>query len=136
MPSSYPSCRANDRIKLAQEKVRRASTAATISAHGAPQRLQKILAAAGLGSRRQCEELITTGRVQVDRRVVTELGTRADAAKQEIRVDGQMLPRPRLHYYAVHKPPGVLSTNRDPSGRRRVIDLLPQSHLRYLPSAD
>ena len=100
------------------------------SAHGAPQRLQKILAAAGLGSRRQCEELITTGRVQVDRRVVTELGTRANAAKQEIRVDGQMLPRPRLHYYAVHKPPGVLSTNRDPSGRRRVIDLLPQSHLR------
>ena len=100
------------------------------SAPGAPQRLQKILAAAGLGSRRQCEELITTGRVQVDRCVVTELGARADAATQEIRVDGQSLPKPKLHYYAVHKPPGVLSTNRDPSGRRRVIDLLPQSHIR------
>jgi 23S rRNA pseudouridine2605 synthase len=100
------------------------------SAHGAPQRLQKVLAAAGLGSRRQCEELITTGRVEVDRRVITELGSRVDQSKQEIRVDGQMLPKPKLHYYAVHKPPGVLSTNRDPSGRRRVIDLLPQSHLR------
>ena len=100
------------------------------SAHGAPERLQKVLAAAGLGSRRQCEELITTGRVEVDRRVITELGSRVDPSKQEIRVDGQMLPKPKLHYYAVNKPPGVLSTNRDPSGRRRVIDLLPQSHLR------
>ena len=99
-------------------------------AHGVPQRLQKVLAAAGLGSRRQCEELITTGRVEVDRRVITELGSRVDPSLQEIRVDGQMLPKPKLHYYAVHKPPGVLSTNSDPSGRRRVIDLLPQSHLR------
>ncbi len=66
----------------------------------------------------------------MDRRVVTELGSRVDPSQQEIRVDGQMLPKPKLHYYAVHKPPGVLSTNRDPSGRRRVIDLLPQSHLR------
>jgi 23S rRNA pseudouridine2605 synthase len=100
------------------------------SAHSAPQRLQKILAAAGLGSRRQCEELITAGRVEVDRRVVTELGVRVDPAGQEIRVDGQKLPKPSLHYYAVHKPPGVLSTNRDPSGRRRVIDLLPPGRVR------
>jgi 23S rRNA pseudouridine2605 synthase len=100
------------------------------SAHGVPQRLQKVLAAAGLGSRRQCEELITTGRVEVDRRVVTELGSKVDPDGQEIRVDGQTLPRPRLHYYAVHKPPGILSTNRDPSGRPRVIDLLPASHVR------
>ena len=66
----------------------------------------------------------------MDRRVVTELGSRVDPSKQEIRVDGQMLPKPKLHYYAVHKPPGVLSTNRDPSGRRRVIDLLPAGHVR------
>jgi 23S rRNA pseudouridine2605 synthase len=92
--------------------------------------LQKVLAAAGLGSRRQCEGLITAGRVEVDRRVITELGSRVDQSKQEIRVDGQMLPKPKLHYYAVHKPPGVLSTNRDPSGRRRVIDLLPGGHVR------
>ncbi len=92
---------------------------------GEMQRLQKVLAAAGLGSRRQCEELITAGRVDVDRRVVTELGTRVDPAGQQIRVDGQPLSKPRLVYYAVNKPAGVLSTNRDPSGRPRVIDLLP-----------
>ncbi len=100
------------------------------SAPNAPQRLQKVLAAAGLGSRRQCEELITAGRVEVDRRVVTELGVRVDPAKQEIRVDGQSLPKPKPHYYAVNKPPGILSTNRDPSGRPRVLDLLPAGNLR------
>lgn len=90
-----------------------------------PPRLQKVLAAAGLGSRRQCEELITTGRVEVDRTVVTELGTRVDPTQQTIRVDGVVLTRPKLVYYAVNKPSGVLSTNRDPSGRPRVIDLVP-----------
>lgn len=84
-----------------------------------------MLAAAGLGSRRQCEELIATGRVEVDRRVVAELGTCVDPARQQIRVDGQPLSKPKLVYYAVNKPAGVLSTNRDPSGRPRVIDLLP-----------
>jgi 23S rRNA pseudouridine2605 synthase len=101
-----------------------------ITAHGGPQRLQKVLAAAGLGSRRQCEELITTGRVEVDRKVITELGSKVEPNGQEIRVDGQALPRPKRHYYAVHKPPGILSTNSDPSGRPRVIDLLPASHIR------
>ena len=90
-----------------------------------PQRLQKVLAAAGLGSRRQCEELITVGRVEVDRHVVTELGTRVDPARQQVRVDGVPLAAPKLVYYAVNKPVGVLSTNRDPSGRPRVIDLVP-----------
>ena len=89
-----------------------------------PERLQKILAAAGLGSRRQCEELIRTGRVDVDGRTVTELGTKADLMQQEIRVDGVSLPKPRLVYFMVNKPTGVLSTNSDPSGRPRVIDLV------------
>ena len=89
-----------------------------------PERLQKVLAAAGLGSRRQCEELITTGRVEIDHRVVTELGTRVDPATQDVRVDGEALPRTKLQYFAVNKPIGVLSTNRDPSGRPRVIDLV------------
>jgi 23S rRNA pseudouridine2605 synthase len=89
------------------------------------ERLQKVLAAAGIGSRRQCEELIRTGRVEVDRKVVTELGTRVDPARQQIRVDGSPLAQPHLAYYALHKPAGVLSTNRDPSGRPRVIDLVP-----------
>ncbi|HEX3725478.1 MAG TPA: S4 domain-containing protein, partial [Pirellulales bacterium] len=81
------------------------------SRHVAPsddghQRLQKILAASGLGSRRRCEELIASGRVEVDRAVVTEPGTKADPASQEIRVDGVPLDRPRLVYFLVHKPPG------------------------------
>ena len=88
-------------------------------------RLQKILAAAGLGSRRECEQLILAGRVEVDRGVVNTLGAKADPARQEIRVDGVNLPRPRLVYFAVNKPPGVVSTNRDPAGRPRVIDLVP-----------
>ncbi|HLA84361.1 MAG TPA: pseudouridine synthase [Thermoguttaceae bacterium] len=92
----------------------------------AGERLQKVLAAAGHGSRRKCEELITAGRVEVDRRVITELGTRVDAASQEVRVDGVALPRARHLYYAVNKPDGVISTSRDPSGRPRVIDLAPE----------
>jgi 23S rRNA pseudouridine2605 synthase len=91
------------------------------------ERIQKVLAAAGLGSRRQCEELITTGRVEIDRKVVTELGSRVDAAAQEIRVDGQPLPRTKLCYYALNKPAGVVCTNSDPAGRTRVIDMVPHS---------
>ena len=89
------------------------------------ERLQKVLAAAGIGSRRQCEELIRTGRVEVDRRVVTELGVRVDPHRQEIRVDGQVVRQPPRLYFAVHKPEGVVCTHRDPAGRPRVIDLVP-----------
>src|SRR4029079_14938431 len=89
------------------------------------ERLQKVLAAAGLGSRRRCEDLIREGRVEVDRQVVTELGTRVDASRQEIRVDGESLRPSKRLYFAVNKPVGVVSTNRDPSGRSRVIDLVP-----------
>jgi 23S rRNA pseudouridine2605 synthase len=89
------------------------------------ERLQKVLAAAGLGSRRACEELITTGRVEVDRQVVTQLGTRVDAEKQEIRVDGERLPHPKRVVFMLHKPVGVVTTNYDPSGRPRVVDMVP-----------
>ncbi len=91
------------------------------------QRLQKVLAAAGLGSRRHCEELILAGRVEVDGQVVSALGAKADPHNQRIRVDGVALAQPRREYFIVHKPPGVLSTSRDPSGRPRVIDLVPSS---------
>src|SRR5947207_428709 len=94
---------------------------------GGEQRLQKVLAAAGVGSRRQCEELIEMGRVEVDRQVVTQLGAKADPQRQEIRVDGVPLAKPKLVYYLVHKPAGIVSTNADPAGRPRVIDLLPPS---------
>src|SRR3954471_17393159 len=89
------------------------------------ERLQKVLAAAGLGSRRDCEDLIREGRVEVDKRVVTELGTRVDPTQQEVRVDGESLRRPKRMYFAVNKPVGVVTTNHDPSGRPRVIDLVP-----------
>ena len=89
------------------------------------ERLQKVLAAAGLASRRSAEELILEGRVEVDGQVVTELGTRVDRQRQEVLVDGEPLPRPKLVYFAVHKPSGVVSTARDPAGRTRVTDLLP-----------
>jgi 23S rRNA pseudouridine2605 synthase len=88
-------------------------------------RLQKVLAHAGVAGRRECEELIREGRVEVDHHVVTELGTRVDPLTQEIRVDGEALLRPKLTYFAVNKPEGVVSTARDPAGRPRVTDLLP-----------
>lgn len=89
------------------------------------QRLQKVLAAAGIASRRDCEELIREGRVEVDRQVVTELGTRVDPVAQDIRVDGEAIRKPKRVYYALNKPQDVVCTNHDPSGRARVIDLVP-----------
>lgn len=90
------------------------------------ERLQKILAHAGLGSRRACEELILQGRVTVDGQFVRELGTRVDPVRQKIAVDGQSIRSERPVYYAVNKPKGYVSTNSDPAGRPRVIDLLPE----------
>jgi 23S rRNA pseudouridine2605 synthase len=88
-------------------------------------RLQRYLAACGLGSRRHCEEFITAGRVSVDGKTVTELGTKVDPQRQTIALDGETLRMERKKYYALNKPTGVLSTNRDPQGRPRVIDLFP-----------
>lgn len=84
-----------------------------------------MLAAAGVASRRECEQLMLDGRIEVDRQVVTELGSRVDPQTQEIRVDGEVLHAARPVYYAVNKPEGVVCTARDPAGRPRVIDLLP-----------
>lgn len=90
-----------------------------------PPRLQRVLAAGGLGSRRSCEELILEGRVEIDGKIVTELGTRVDVNTQCVRVDGEQLKSTRMTYYAVNKPVGIVSTNRDPASRTRVIDLVP-----------
>ncbi len=95
-------------------------------------RLQKVLAGAGLGSRRACEELITTGRVEVDGKTVTVLGTKVDPTAQTIRVDGEPLSKPKLRYFVVNKPLGVVCTNSDPAGRMRVIDLV-RSEARLFP---
>lgn len=92
-----------------------------------PQRLQKVLAAAGVASRRECEQLVLEGRVEVDRQVVTKLGTKVDPETQKIRVDGTLLKTTRRVYFAVNKPQGVVSTARDPAGRPRVIDMIPET---------
>ncbi|MCA9136217.1 MAG: pseudouridine synthase [Planctomycetales bacterium] len=92
-----------------------------------PQRLQRLLAAAGYGSRRQCESMIEEGRVDVDGKVVSELGTVVDPQTSKVRVDGVPLRQQKLVYYVVNKPTGYLSTNADPRGRQRVIDLVPNS---------
>ena len=89
------------------------------------ERLQKILARAGLGSRRSCEGLIRRGRVRVGGQVA-ELGQKADPARDTITVDGRPVRVPSDHVYvAVHKPRGVLSVTKDDRGRRTVRDLVP-----------
>jgi 23S rRNA pseudouridine2605 synthase len=86
-------------------------------------RLQKVLAAAGLGSRRACEELIAAGRVAVDGRVVREQGLRVDPSTAAVTVDGSRVNvRSDLVYLALNKPRGVLSTMSDPEGRPSVGD--------------
>jgi 23S rRNA pseudouridine2605 synthase len=88
-------------------------------------RLQKFLAATGLGSRRHCEEYIETGRVTVDGDPVTELGAKVDPETQVICVDGERVRLQPRRYYLLNKPTGFLCTNNDPAGRRRVVDLFP-----------
>ncbi|MGL4173239.1 MAG: pseudouridine synthase [Actinomycetota bacterium] len=88
-------------------------------------RLQKVLAQAGLGSRRACEVLIGTGRVEVDGRIVREQGIRVDPDRQIIRVDGTRLQLDdSVSYLAFNKPAGVVSTMRDERGRPCVADFL------------
>ncbi len=89
------------------------------------ERLHKLLAHAGVGSRRQCEELIAAGRVSVDGHTVRELGAKA-APDQRICVDGQPVHAERAVYWLVNKPRGYLCTNRDPAGRPLAIDLVPK----------
>ncbi len=88
------------------------------------QRLQRVMAAAGIGSRRECEIIIEEGRVEIDGEIVTELGVKVDPNQQDIFVDGQKLAIESLQYFMLNKPPGVVSTSNDPSGRARVIDLI------------
>lgn len=101
----------------------------------AEERLQKLMAAAGVGSRRACEELIVAGRVRVNGQVVSELGAKADLARDHISVDGKPLRRPQRHVYLkLHKPRGMLSdSGDDPAGRRAVLELLPAEMRRVFP---
>ncbi len=88
-------------------------------------RLQKVLAAAGMASRRAAEEMIAEGRVEVNGRVVQERGLRVDPDQDHIRVDGRRIPPARRHTYLVlNKPRGVVSTMSDPEGRPTLRDYL------------
>jgi len=89
------------------------------------ERLQKILSRAGAASRRRAEQMILEGRVAVNGSVVTELGSKADAGRDHVRVDGKLLHMPRrLVYVVLHKPNNCVTTVTDPQGRATVMDLL------------
>lgn len=88
------------------------------------QRLQKILAAAGVGSRRKCEELILEGTVTVNGTLVNELPAFADPNIDDIRVDGMRIQQEKKVYYLLNKPKGVICTSADPMGRPKAIDLI------------
>ena len=120
MPKKSASKRSPSKRSASKKRGRRSSQAADSS-----QRLQRFLASAGFGSRRQCEELIEAGRVDVDGQIVTKLGSTVDSSVQKIRVDGVLLKKQKPVYFAVNKPVGVVTTNRDPHGRPRVVDLVP-----------
>jgi 23S rRNA pseudouridine2605 synthase len=97
-------------------------------------RLNKILAHAGVASRRAAEKMIASGRVSVDGYVVRDVGFKADPARQKIMVDGKSIyAEDSLEYWLVHKPRGVLSTASDPQGRPTVLKLVPKRPVRLYP---
>ena len=101
---------------------------------GKQERLQKILAAAGVASRRHAEQLIVEGRVQVNGQVVTTLGSKADAARDHIRVDGKLLHgAERLRYFMLNKPRGHVTTVSDPEGRPTVMEFFSRMSERLYP---
>jgi 23S rRNA pseudouridine2605 synthase len=99
-----------------------------------PERLQKILAAAGIASRRKAEEIILAGRVVVNGQTVTELGTKADPYVDTIAVDGKPLSSPqKLVYFLLNKPKGCVTTVSDPEGRPTVMQLFGKQTERLYP---
>ncbi len=98
------------------------------------ERLQKILAQAGVASRRSAEALITQGRVQVNGKVITQLGSKADAGRDHIRVDGKLLHgAERLRYFMLNKPKGFVTTVKDPEGRPTVMQFFERMAERLYP---
>jgi len=98
-------------------------------------RLQKILSRHGVASRREAEQIILSGRVAVNGRIITELGTKADPNHDRIEVDGKLLQTnaPEFLYLLLNKPTGVVSTCDDPQGRKTVLDLLPSQYQQVYP---
>lgn len=98
------------------------------------ERLQKIIAAAGIASRRKAEELISSGRVAVNGQTVTELGSKADPEQDHIRVDGKLIHQQRRHaYLLLNKPRGYVTTVSDPEHRPTVMDLVRRTGTRVYP---
>jgi 23S rRNA pseudouridine2605 synthase len=98
------------------------------------ERLQKIIAAAGIASRRKAEELIAAGAVTVNGKIVTELGTKADPEQDHIKVNGKLLQGPQRNaYFVLHKPKGYVTTSSDPEGRPTVLDLVREPGVRLYP---
>jgi 23S rRNA pseudouridine2605 synthase len=101
---------------------------------GKVERLQKILASAGIASRRKAEEFILQGRVQVNGQIVSELGSKADPAHDHIRVDGKLIrPADEYRYYMVNKPKQFVTTVSDPQGRPTVMQFFSRIKLRMFP---
>lgn len=97
-------------------------------------RLQKILSEAGVASRRGGEALILAGRVSINGEVIRELGIKADPDHDQISVDGKSIPRPsRKVYYVLYKPRGVITSLKDPEGRRTIRDLIPRIKAKVFP---
>ncbi|TPG73390.1 rRNA pseudouridine synthase [Brevibacillus laterosporus] len=97
------------------------------------ERLQKVLAQAGVASRRSCEELIKQGRVKVNGQVITELGTKVNASVDQILVDNKSIAQEEHVYVLLHKPTGVITSMSDPEGRKTVRDLIKQIPQRVYP---
>jgi 23S rRNA pseudouridine2605 synthase len=98
------------------------------------ERLQKIIAAAGIDSRRHAEQMIAEGRVSVNNIVVTKMGTKADTAEDVIRIDGKTISiEKNLLYIIVHKPAGYVTTLNDPQKRPTVVDLITDVPERVFP---
>lgn len=97
------------------------------------ERLQKVLARAGVASRRHAEELIAAGRVRVNGRVVTDMGVRVDARRDKVEFDGRRLVSEPLVHVVMHKPRGVMTTLNDPEGRPTVADILKDLPARAYP---
>lgn len=93
-----------------------------------PVRIQKFLSRAGVASRRGAEELMVQGRVRVNGRVVTELGSRIVPGRDRVEVDGRPVEVAPFRWILFHKPSGTLTTADDPRGRRTVYDVLPDEH--------
>src|SRR6266513_2909654 len=92
-------------------------------ADSVPERLHKFMAAAGIASRRKCEEIIQEGRVSVNDEIVRELGRKIEPGKDRVFVDGRPIKQQRTMIVAMNKPKGVVTTMRDERGRKSVADL-------------